>query len=108
MPHHSTVAYTDFSMMCFCLEQDLQLFTQTIDQERNYCAKVKHAFDLTNFIHSVKPFVCLNYDSVEGFTLVRQDKCDKHQANPLLTGQLLFGIVQTQTAQSNIAQSAAN
>ena len=21
--------------------------------------------------------------------------CDKHQANPLLTGQLLFGIVQT-------------
>jgi len=26
---------------------------------------------------------------------VRQDKCDKHQANPLLTGQLLFGIVQT-------------
>ncbi len=57
---------------------------------------MEHALHLTNFISSVKPFVCLNFDLlIGGFNLVRQDKCDKHQPNPLLTGQLLFGIVQT-------------
>lgn len=78
------------------MKQDLTQFNENIRIEREYCEKIKHAFDLTNFILTVKPFVCLNFD-MNGFNLVRQDRCDKHQANPLLTGQLLFGIVQTTT-----------
>lgn len=80
--------------MNYCVYQDINLFMENMRIERDYCEKIKHAYDLTNFILLVKPFVCLNYD-MNGFNLVRQDKCDKHQANPLLTGQLLFGIVQT-------------
>jgi hypothetical protein len=77
----------------FCHSQDVRLYLESIEIEAAYCAKIKHHLELTKFINTVKPFVCLNYDQHRGFTLVRQDKCDKHQANPLLTGQLLFGIV---------------
>ena len=79
-----------------CVLNDVKQFQNLIKVENEYCRKVEHALHLTNFISSVKPFVCLNFDpQYNGFNLVRQDKCDKHQPNPLLTGQLLFGIVQT-------------
>lgn len=88
------IGFEHLSIMYYCFEEDIKHFAETLEIERVYCNKIKHAFDLTSFILSVKPFVCLNYDA-GGFNLVRQDKCDKHQANPLLTGQLLFGIVNT-------------
>jgi hypothetical protein len=88
------IGHDQMSLMYHCLDQDIKLYKENLEVERIYCNKIKHAYDLTNFILTVKPFVCLNYDQ-NGFNLVRQDKCDKHQANPLLTGQLLFGIVQT-------------
>jgi hypothetical protein len=100
--------YDELSTIYFCLKSDIDLFQRTITTEKSYCDKIKHAYDLTNFILMVKPFVCLNYDSVEGFTLVRQDKCDKHQANPLLTGQLLFGIVQTNNPAGGVGPGAGN
>jgi hypothetical protein len=56
--------------MYFCMEQDIKLFVETLEIERAYCNKIKHAFDLTSFILNVKPFVCLNFD-VGGFNLVR-------------------------------------
>ena len=86
------IGYDQMSIMYYCFEQDIKLYSELLDAERIYCSKVKHAYDLSNFILTVKPFVCLNFDA-NGFNLVRQDRCDKHQANPLLTGQLLFGIV---------------
>ena len=80
------IGFDNLSLANFCAASDLKQFQESIDIEKNYCNKIKHAFDLTKFILEVKPFVCLNYDTVKGFTLVRQDRCDKHQANPLLTG----------------------
>lgn len=71
----------------------MQSFEEAVEIEWIYCNKIKHAFDLNKFIYMSKPLVCLNFDQSKGFQLVRLDKCDKHQANPLLTGQLLFGIV---------------
>lgn len=79
------LSFEELSLVNYCVYQDINLFIDNMRIERDYCEKIKHAYDLTNFILLVKPFVCLNYDQ-NGFNLVRQDKCDKHQANPLLTG----------------------
>jgi hypothetical protein len=62
----------------YCILNDIKAFSSLISIEKEYCRKVEHALHLTNFISSVKPFVCLNFDPFIGFTLVRQDKCDKH------------------------------
>jgi len=58
------------NIMYHCFEQDIKLYSELLDSERSYCAKIKHAFDLTQFILTVKPFVCLNFDA-NGFNLVR-------------------------------------
>ena len=54
-----------------------------------YCQKIKHAFDLKNFIYTARPLVCLNFDQ-NGFNLVRYDKCLSHQASVQLTNKILF------------------
>ena len=80
--------------MLSCFSEDLQHFQNQVKIEKDYCNKIQQSLLITHIIQNVKPFVCLNFDSERGgFSLERQDRCDKHQANPLLTGQLLFGIV---------------
>jgi len=58
------------SLMYHCIEQDIKLYQDNLEVEVNYCNKIRHAYDLTHFILTVKPFVCLNYDQ-NGFNLVR-------------------------------------
>jgi len=80
------------------MEKDIEGFNHQLGLEKEHNSKIEHELRLSHFISSVKPFVCLIFDpAIGGFRLERQDKCDKHQNNPLLTGQLLFGVVQTNT-----------
>ena len=57
---------------------------------------------MTQVISKLRPHVCLVFDSQEGFHVRKRDECEKHQVNPLLTGQLLFGVVNSQTATSSV------
>ncbi len=40
------IGYDQISIMYYCFEQDIKLYLDLLDVERNYCAKVKHAFEL--------------------------------------------------------------
>lgn len=64
------IGYDQMNIMYYCFEQDIRLYTELLEAERAYCAKIKHAYDLNQFILSIKPFVCLNFDQ-NGFNLVR-------------------------------------
>ncbi|CDW80527.1 UNKNOWN [Stylonychia lemnae] len=102
IPQFEQIGLESLQLMFFCIQEDIESFLSLIRTENDYIWKVQHSLYLSYFISTVKPFVCLNFDpSNGGFNLVRQDKCDKHQANPLLTGQLLFGIVQTNNPGNN-------
>lgn len=64
------IGFDQMQIMHYCINQDIQLYNENLEVERLYCQRIKHAFDLTNFILTVKPFVCLNFDQ-NGFNLVR-------------------------------------
>jgi len=52
--------------------EDISNFNRQVQIEAKHCFAVQHVLDVSNFIQTVKPFVCLNYDSLAGgFSLKR-------------------------------------